>query len=126
MRKVLLISLLGLMFGGCATYNYAEKVKLVSFDNDVKQGKSIGPIRGEDCTWTILGYQLGGRPTLDRAFINARNQAGSLESAGWKSSDKSTKDQIRYINKVQTRPDGFNAAGLVAKQCIVVTGVAYK
>ncbi|MCB9024698.1 MAG: hypothetical protein H6625_00135 [Bdellovibrionaceae bacterium] len=126
MRKIMLISLLGLILGGCATYNYAEKVKMVSFDDDVSKGKSVGPVRGEDCTWTVLGYQLGGLPTLDRAFINARNQAGTLESAGLKSSDKSNRDQLRYINNVQTRPDGFNAAGIVAKNCIVVTGVAYK
>ncbi len=125
MGKIILISLLGLVASGCATYNYAEKVKMVSFDDNVKKGKSIGPMRGEDCTWRIGAYKLGGAPTLDRAFINARNQAGSMEAAGFKFSDKPNKAQIRYINKVQTRNDGFNAI-IFGKTCIVVTGVAYK
>ena len=43
-------------------------MKQVSFSDDVKKGQAVGNIRGEDCTWTVLGYKLGGDPTLDRAF----------------------------------------------------------
>jgi hypothetical protein len=112
------------VLSGCSTYQYAKNVKLVSFDDDVTKGKSVGPIRGEDCIWTILGYRLGGHPTLDKAFANARNQAdsslfgGSTQSA---SSDKA----IRYINNVSTENDGFNAV-VVAKECLVVKGTGYR
>jgi len=121
----LLTALVGLM-SGCASYQYASNVKLVGFDDNPQKGTSVGNIRGEDCTYTVLGYQMGGMPTVDRAFINAKNQAGSLESAGLSSSSsKAPGSAIRYINSVSTANDGFNA-GLFAKNCIVVTGVGYK
>lgn len=120
------IFLLGAIFCcGCATYNYAENVKMVSFDENLEKGKSVGQIRGEDCTWNFLGYQLGGLPTVDRAFINAKTGAGTLESAGFSSSDKKAADGLRYVNNVTTKRDGFNAV-LVGKTCIVVTGMGYK
>ncbi len=118
-------SVLALVFfvQSCATYNYANKVRLVSFDDTPTKGKSVGAIRGEDCTWTVLGLQLGGLPTVDKAFINARNRAGTLEAAGFKDSKRSDKS-LRYVNNVSTKNGGFNA-GIVAKNCIVVTGVGY-
>jgi hypothetical protein len=109
---------------GCATYNYAENLKMVGFDDNPQKGQSVGNIRGEDCTWKILGYQMGGAPTVDRAFINARNQITGLAAAGLTSKDQSA-PSLRYINNVNTANDGFNA-GIVAKQCIVVTGVGYR
>ena len=124
-----LMFLLGLSIGlaGCATYNYAEKVKMVSFSDDVSKGKSVGPIRGEDCTGRVLGYQLGGAPTLDRAFINAMNQAGGVEAAGFGSvtGNSGRGQRIRYVNNVSTKPEGFDAV-VVGKQCIVVSGVGYQ
>jgi hypothetical protein len=73
-----------------------------------------------------MGYKMGGDPTVDRAFSNAKNQAGGMEAAGF---DKSGKDRsgppLRYVNNVHTANDGFNA-GVVGKQCIVVTGVGYR
>ena len=110
---------------GCATYNYADNVKMISFDENVQKGKSVGQVRGEDCTWTVLGMQLGGLPTVDRAFNNARNGAGTMESAGFSSSSAPKADGLRYVNNVTTKHDGFNA-GVVAKNCIVVTGMGYK
>ena len=123
--KLKIISALSVvaLLQSCATYKYADKVKLVSFDDSIHKGKSVGPIRGEDCTWTVLGIQLGSLPTVDKAFINARNRAGTMESAGFKDSKKS-KDSLRYVNNVSTENAGFNA-GIVRKQCIAVTGVGY-
>lgn len=126
MKKIfiLLAAMAGL--SGCATYNYAQNLKMVSFDDTGAKGQSVGNIRGEDCTWTILGYQMGGVPTVDRAFTNAKNQAGALESAGWNNGGKDRNGPtLRYVNNVSTANDGFNA-GIVAKQCIVVTGVGYR
>jgi len=39
-------------------------VKLVSFDENIRKGKSAGPISGEDCTWSLFGYNLGSLPTI--------------------------------------------------------------
>lgn len=110
---------------GCATYNYAQNIKTVGFEDNIKRGTSAGNIRGEDCTWSVLGYQLGGSPTVDRAFINAKNQASALEAAGFDNTAKSRAPVIRYVNNVSTENDGFNV-GLLAKNCIVVKGVGYK
>ena len=111
---------------GCASYQYAQNVKLVGFDENVKKGTAAGNIRGEDCTWTVLGYKLGGDPTVDKAFINAKNQAGGLESAGFGDLTKKDHSQaIRYVNNVSTAHDGFNAL-IVGKDCLVVKGVGYR
>lgn len=124
---VLLLPMLaaGTILSGCATYNYAERVRLVAFSDNVKKGSSVGNIRGEDCTWHILGYQMGGAPTIDRAFQHVRNQTdgGSLTGSLGGSSAKG--DSIRYVVNLSTMQDGFNA-GLFGKNCIVVTGVGYR
>lgn len=129
MKTKMILTLLFVSMGlsGCATYNYAQNVKMVSFDDNGQKGKSVGNIRGEDCTWTVLGYQLGGVPTVDRAFRNARNQAGTMESAGIDFSGGKDRGgaPLRYVNNVSTANDGFNA-GVIAKTCIVVTGVGYQ
>lgn len=127
MKKLFILIALATTAGltGCVTYNHAENLKMVGFDDKGQKGQSVGNIRGEDCTWTILGAKLGGDPTVDRAFINARNQAGLLESGGMKVDSRSNAPTLRYVNNVHTANDGFNA-GVVAKQCIVVTGVGYR
>ncbi len=126
-HKLLLLSslTLGAFLSSCATYNYADNMKLVGFDDAPKKGQSMGNIRGEDCTWTILGYKLGGDPTIDKAFINAKNQAGTLESAGITTSNAKSNNALRYITNVSTKNDGFNA-GVVAKNCLIVSGVGFQ
>lgn len=121
--SVLLTLSLGLL-SSCATYNYAQKVKTIAFDDNITKGQAVGPIRGEDCTWTVFGQQLGGQPTIDKAFINAKTQAGFLASAGL-TTQTSNANQIRYINNATTANEGFNAY-VLAKQCLVVTGVGYR
>lgn len=123
-RKGILALMLPLLFASCAQYKYADKIKMVSFDDNVTKGKSVGSIQGKDCTWMILGYWLGGQPTLDKAFINAKNQAGFLESAGM-GADDNKGNNLRYINNVSTENEGFNA-GIVGKNCLVVNGVGYQ
>lgn len=127
MKRICVSVLLALSFTGCATYQYSKNVKLVAFEDDVAKGKSVGPIRGEDCIWSILGYKMGGTPTLDRAFANARNQSNSgITSAFTSGHAPASSDQaIRYINNVSTERDGFNA-GIVGKDCLVVKGTGYR
>jgi len=94
---------------GCASYQVAKNVKMISFDDNVTQGKSTGPIRGEDCQASVLGYPIGEKPTLDKAFADARKSNGDL----------------RYINNVSTENTGFNAV-VYAKRCIAIAGTGYK
>ena len=94
---------------GCASYQVAKNVKMISFDDNVTQGKSTGPIRGEDCQAFVLGYPIGEKPTLDKAFTDARKSNGDL----------------RYINNVSTENTGFNAV-VYAKRCIAIAGTGYK
>ena len=127
MKKIILLAAFFAPFalGGCATYNYAERVKIVGFSEDLHKGQSTGNVRGEDCTWNILGYQMGGAPTVDRAVQHAQNQTdgSSLEGSFKKTSHN--QNSLRYIVNMGTQHDGFNAV-LFGKNCIVVTGVGYK
>lgn len=127
MRRLLSLLALAIATTSCATYNYAHNVKLISFSENLEKGQSVGNVRGEDCTWRILGYQLGGAPTVDRAFEYARNQTDGASLVGSLSSNKhqGSSTGLRYINNVSTRPDGFDV-GLFGKSCISVTGVGYR
>lgn len=126
MKTSAILTLGLIMLSSCATYNYAHKVKTIAFDDNVTKGQAVGPVRGEDCTWTVLGNQLGGQPTIDKAFINAKSQAGSMAAAGFNSLEKTDASKnIRYINNATSANEGFNAY-LFGKQCLVVTGIGYK
>jgi hypothetical protein len=128
MKQILvtLFLVMVLLLGGCATYQYSKNVKLISFEDDVSKGKSVGPIRGEDCVWHILGYSLGGTPTLDKAFASARTQSKSGIASSFSTSSNTMDDKvIRYINNVSTDYDGFDAV-VVGKKCLVVKGLGYR
>ncbi len=113
------------MAASCATYHYASNVKMISFDDKATPGKSVGPITGEDCTWIVFNQVLGVQPTIDKAFINAKQQSGFMGSSGLSSTDTQKDDDIRYINNVSTKTTGFNAI-IVGKSCLTVTGIGYK
>ncbi len=114
-----------LSLSACTSYPIANDVKMVSFDDNPTKGQSVGPIRGEDCIWSILGYQIGGQPTLDRAMANARTQSGGGLADQFRNGKKDESNSIRYINNVSTGRDGFNAV-VVGKNCLVVKGNGYR
>ena len=123
----LFLGLIGSLLCSCATYQTAQKVALVSFDDTPTKGKSVGNIQGQDCTWRILNYQLGGLPTIDRAFMNARKgtDGGSLLSGVTGGGPSAHGGDLKYVNNVSTKNDGFDAV-IIGKTCIVVTGIGYK
>ena len=126
MKRSILLTLVLTVLSSCATYHYAQKVKTISFSENMTKGTSVGPIRGEDCTWTVFNQQLGGAPTIDKAFMNAKEQSGAVAAAGFGAmTTKDTSKEIRYINNANTSNDGFQAY-LFGKQCLVVTGIGYK
>jgi hypothetical protein len=112
-KKVFLALMGAAALVGCQTLTIAKNVKLLAFEDDVQTGKGAGPIRGEDCLWVVLGYPTGPNPTLDKALQSAR-------------SANNAKRDLRYLNNVKTEWDGFNAAGFVAKQCLVVKATGYR
>jgi hypothetical protein len=112
------------LVSSCARYQLVQKVKLVSFEENIKKGKSIGPISGEDCTWSLFGYNLGALPTINTTFVNAMNQADALESSGFgmlSSKDKSASRKVRYINNVSSETKGFDAK-IIGKYCLSIKG----
>jgi len=108
----------------CQTAQQAKEIQLVGFGEDVSKGTSLGPIEGSDCVFMVLGYWLGGAPTLSRAMMNARkgkkssvsDVAGGAETLG---------EGARYLNNVSVSKDGFNA-GIVGKSCINISATGYK
>ena len=94
--------------GGCASYQYAKNVKMISFDGDVTKGKGVGPVRGESCQAFVLGYAISDAPTLDAAVANAK-----------------AKQDLRYMNNVSTDNSGFNAL-VYREYCLVAKGTGFK
>lgn len=110
---------------GCQTAQQAKEIKLIGFEENVSKGTSLGPIEGGDCVFHVLGYWLGGQPTLSRALMNART--GKTTSIGDSMGGGSTmaKGGARYFNNVVVTHDGFNA-GIFGKQCINITAMGFK
>jgi hypothetical protein len=117
------VSLAGLGVGGCTRHLVANEIKLVGFEENVKKGKSVGEIDGDDCVFTILGVRLGGSPTVGAAIQNARLQRKS--EIGDVAGGAKTGDALRYINNLHIEPGGFDAF-VFAKDCLEVKGMGYK
>jgi hypothetical protein len=121
--------------GGCAGgplgpsihYVTAKDIALVSFDDNVAKGASAGAIRGGDCTWSFMGRTFGGAPTLDKALANARQGRGESisDSVNGAMGTPQAGPGFRYLTDVSTDHDGFNA-GIIAKRCTIIKGMAYK
>ncbi|NQZ01025.1 MAG: hypothetical protein HRT45_10215 [Bdellovibrionales bacterium] len=108
MKKAALLAALGLFLVGCATYPYANNVKMIGFSDEAKKGKTIGSVEGQDCQWVILGYPLSEPPRLDRAMRSVRDD-----------------NNVKYVNKVSSKNDGFDAI-VAQKNCVTITGVGYR
>jgi hypothetical protein len=100
--------LLAYLLSGCTQYQYAKNVKMLSYEDDVGVGKSVGPIRGENCEKRVMGYSIDEPATLDKAMAAAREQ-----------------HKVRYLNNVSTEQTGFEAV-VYGKTCIVVKGTGYE
>jgi hypothetical protein len=104
-----MVCLASLGSSACTSYQYAKNVKLVSFDDNVTTGHSVGPVRGEDCQNLFLGIPIGDPPSLDQAFAEARKDGGRL----------------RYMNNVSSQSTGFNIF-VYGQRCVVVMGAGYQ
>ncbi len=138
-------------FSACATYTVAGQVKVLALSTDLNRGKSVGTVRGEDCTWTYFGFRMQGPPSLERALAGAHpvidpspDRQASIPKVPTEVPKGVPPDappdlppeaqpvahdvghQIRYIEDANTQTDGSFNAGLVAKNCITVTGTGYE
>ena len=93
---------------GCASYQYAKNVKMMSYDGNVTPGVGVGPVRGESCQSWVMGYPISEPATLDKAMAAARE-----------------KNQLRYLNNVSTENGGFDAY-FFRKYCLIAKGTGYK
>ena len=116
-----------LLAGGltsCTTYTNFKEIRHVGFTDQLKKGKSVGIVKGDDCAFFLFGYTIGGEPNLNVAMANARTgkkttvadsfQSGGIQEGG-----------IRYLNDVKYEYTGFNL-GIFGKRCIEVSGKGYK
>jgi hypothetical protein len=81
---------------------------MVSYEDNVATGKSVGPVRGESCQASVMGYPIAEPATLDKAIASARE-----------------KNKVRYLNNVSTESTGFDAY-FYAKRCMTVKGTGYE
>lgn len=109
MQRALMTTLLLLgLLPGCTKYQYAKNVKMVSYEDNVMVGKSVGPIRGESCQARVMGNPINEPATLDKAMAAAREE-----------------HKIRYLNNVSSETTGFDAV-VYARTCLVVKGTGYE
>ena len=126
LRRAVPIFLIVSLNAACVSYKYAENVKMLSFEETVDGAKSVGPVEGRDCVWSLFGYALGGGLTIDRAFANARSQSSTgIQTAFVGGNDSLTANSIKYLNNVSTSYDGFNAV-VIGKNCLVVKGLGLR
>jgi hypothetical protein len=109
MQRVCITTLLLLgLLPGCTKYQYAKNVKMLSYEDNVMVGKSVGPIRGESCQARVMGYPIGEPATLDKAMTTAREA-----------------HKVRYLNNVSSETTGFDAV-FYARTCMAVKGTGYE
>jgi hypothetical protein len=109
MKCVLTISLLLLeVLPGCTKYQYAKNVKMISYEDNVMAGRSVGPVRGESCQARVMGYPISEPATLDKAVATAREE-----------------HKLRYLNNVSSEMTGFDAV-FYGRTCILVKGTGYE
>jgi hypothetical protein len=112
------------LLSACTTHQTIKEIKMVSFDDDVRQGQSVGQITADDCNFYILGYAIGNPPSISTAIKNAQTQK-TTGIADAITNEKSTNQAIRYMNNVTVKPGGFDAY-VVKKNCIQISGLGYR
>jgi len=120
---MLLLALIPIFYG-CQSAQEAKELKMLGYTDDMSKGTSVGMIEGGDCVFQVFGYWLGGRPTLSRAIINARSGKSTGITDAFGTATAST-SEVRYLNNVSVRHEGFNAV-VFGKQCINVSATGYK
>lgn len=116
-------SLCGLLLAGCASYQVAKDFKSVGFEDEPTPSKFIGTIEGRDCTWSIMNYSLGQRPTVRTAFQNAFERKSGNFIPGQQLEQKGP--GLKSIRNVSVENDGFDA-WIFGRYCVVITGGGYQ
>jgi hypothetical protein len=123
-KRCLLPLCLGLL-ANCSTITPIKNLKTIGFSDDVSKGTRIGQAYGDSCVFSIFGYPLGGQMTVATAIENARYGRKSTVMDSFSSGGGESKTDVRYINDLKLRYDGFDIV-VFAKMCLVAEGVSYK
>jgi hypothetical protein len=121
-----------MLVASCATsVKFANDVRLIGFEDNVRRGKNIGLIEGDDCNF---GFSLFGKSgsvgstNIRRAFDSARSGERSSVSGqvgrtfGGESGRRgAAAGGLRYMNNVTVTTDSSNYI-LFSKDCQVVSG----
>lgn len=102
-----------------------HEIKQIGYQEDTKKGKSVGRIEGDDCAFRILGYWIGGNPSIGKAMANARTGKKTTISDVAVGDGGIAEGGVRYINNVRYEHTGWDAY-IVAKSCIQVVAKGYK
>jgi len=121
-HKFVIASSLLILGTGCASYQIAQDVKLLSFTAEPKaKENSYGSIEGKSCQWSVVGWPLGDRPTVRSAFENAvkGKDGGAIPftDAAGKSSQT-----LSVLRNVSTQTSGMNLY-VVGRYCLSVAGL---
>ena len=122
------LSLLALgFFTACTSYTPLKKLKHLGFDRDnVKKGKYINKVSGKDCSYTVLGYNIG-QMRIDEALANARAgiKGGVLSDLNVNKNNSASAADFRYITDLSMNYE-FDNYVLFSQSCVKVAGRAYK
>ena len=107
---------------GCASYQIAQDVKLISFTNEPKAKEvSYGSIEGKSCQWNVIGWPLGDRPTVRSAFENAMKgkDGGAIP---FTDEAKASGHPLSVLRNVSTQTSGMNLY-IASRYCLSVAGL---
>lgn len=123
--KYALLVLCTFHLAACATHTVAKNLNFVSFDESAKgdQLKTAGSVDGQDCTWSVVGYNIGPEPSVRRAFANTASQTQDSMIPGQQGTQKS--GAIKVVKNISVETGGFDI-WLLGRRCITVTGAGFR
>jgi hypothetical protein len=116
---------LGLLIltSGCASYQVAQDVKLLSFTEEPKAKEvSYGSIEGKSCQWNVFGYPIGEQPTMRSAFENAVKGKDGGAIPFTDAAKTAGTQNLSVLRNVSSQTSGMNLY-IAHRYCVSVTGL---
>lgn len=99
----------------CTTPLYMHNVKLLSYTKNPYRGKSLGRVKGEDCSWKIFDISIGDAD-VEQAMTKAKTGSTDLTRG---------KYQVSYFKNMQCRVTSQDYF-IVKNTCYEVSGTGYR